>query len=166
MDDDQEPTFFPLTIKLDRDGIDWTHFFSRMDGHVLTIDELPESLRRLAASLAAFLLGRRIGRIGIIPDRFPLCQTTIEGERDSSLAPFPSEAREEFLPTIRLLAWWMEWCHRMATGRGKWKCLECTGTVTAQDGHCANAECLSWRILPTITGNPILSLVVQTANAS
>lgn len=159
MDDGQNPTFFPLTIKLDPEGTDWTHFFNRSDDHVLTMDELPEPLQELVEPIVEFLLEQRISRIGFIPDRYPLCHITLEGERDPHLRPFLLP--EESFPTILLLAWWMEWSNRKTTGRGQWKCLECTDSITTQHGHCKNADCLSWLILPVITGRPILSLVTS-----
>lgn len=147
MNSNQHPTFFPLIIRPDTDGIEWTHFSN--EGYVVTLAELPRALQAPARNITKCLLNKRLN--------------TLDISRDTELLP---EGFEPFVRDFRLIAWWLEWRYRKEIGRAQWTCPECQETVMLAIGHCPRADCLSWKILTHITGIPILKLVQKRKRIS
>ena len=152
------PKLFPITIRLDEDGIDWVHFVGGI-GHVLTLRELPEPFQPPVIELIDFLQRQGVKTLKILPSSL-ICQ--INGVHRNLLQDTPN-----IQETLCLLAWWLEWSNRRVVSHGWWQCPECADHVTARRGHCKNPECPSWNILFQITGESILELVPKTGtNAS
>lgn len=157
MDDDsaRRAQRFPLLIKLDEDGIEFTHFFNRM-GHVRLPPHLPDPLHKRVLQLIERLMALQIQALQLIPDELP--RYKING----TWAPLPASLTPETEDTLLLTAWWMELERRKTTRHDDWECQECGKLVTRKRGICQNHECVSWDILHIITGDPHLHLVPKT----
>ena len=140
---------FQLTIRLDQDGVQWTHFFGRME-HARAPSEIPP---RLWAMLSPII--EALHQAGVVKFNFP--------SSDTQLPPqVPENARE----ILALMAWWMEWDRRIAVAHAAaWKCPNCEEDVNPKRGHCDNPACESWNNLHRVTGEPILELISGAKSA-
>jgi hypothetical protein len=149
---------FQLTVQFDSDGIDWTHFRSRM-GHTLTPHELPIQLWKRLKGIVNQLHRMNVRRLVLVPSRLPQYQMNDVWQE---LPPIRGRNVQE---TMELTAWWMEWKNRQSvTHDGNWNCTDCDSIVESERGHCDNPECESWNVLFHITGNHILHLVPKTGS--
>lgn len=146
--DDPDPAF-ALSIRLDPDGIEWTHFIGRM-GHVRTPGEMPAPLR---ARLEPIM--RALHDAGVRRFAFP-----------ALTGVFPPGVPDNTVDTLTLAAWWLEWDRRVAVARGEsWPCPDCQGEVKPKVGHCGEPSCQSWDKLHLATGAVQLHLVPGAQSA-
>ena len=140
---------FSLTITLDPDGIEWTHFVSA-GGLILTPQELPKPLWRRVKPFVRHLSTQHITTFEFLPTHAPYVK--INGTWHD---PSTSVSDESF-QTICLLSWWMEWQDRKKRTPEEWTCPTCGQLVNPRGRYCKNSECDSWDILFEITGETTL----------
>lgn len=146
--DDPDPSF-ALTIRMDPDGIEWTHFVGLM-GHVRTPGEMPAPLWARLEPIMRALQAAHVGRF-----TFP-----------ALTGVFPPGVPDNAVDTLTLAAWWLEWDRRAMVARGgSWACPDCDELVRAKVGHCADPQCDSWNKLHLATGEPNLHLVPGAQSA-
>ncbi|MBI2473014.1 hypothetical protein HYV70_00455 [Candidatus Uhrbacteria bacterium] len=146
-------TLFPLQIKMDQDGMEFTHIYGGI-GHVLTPKELPSVLWMRLHPLVSCLFEGEIQILRLTPNQIPFYQLV---PQKNDLLKDLSEETEE---TLALTAWWMEWCHRKKTASHRdWKCIECEKHVPRTEGRCPDIHCSSRKILQEITGESGLKLI-------
>src|SRR3989339_1349475 len=128
-------TLFPLLIKMDQDGIEFTHVYGGI-GHVLTPRELPNPLwtrlhpfvsRLFEGEIQLFeLTPKQTSRYRFIPQENVL-----------------KELSKEIEETLILTAWWMEWSQRKkVSSRDGWKCLECERYILRSEERCPDSHCV------------------------
>ena len=145
-------TLFPLQIKIDPDGIDFTHIYGGI-GHILTPKELPTPIWTRLYPFVSSLFEESISSLEFTPYHEPCYRLTPQNE---ILFEKLSETEE----IIVYVAWWMEWSHRKKVSqKNGWKCPECDRYVIPEQGHCPDNQCPSWNALFLITGEPTLHLV-------
>ncbi len=149
-----EPSF-PLTIKLDPNGLEWTHLIG-MQQHTKTPGELPSALETLIFPIIMRIAQGRI-------QEFVVHEDTME------------EATEAVLSILRLTAWWLEWDRRRVIAHGAFDCTHCKSVIPIQkarplqrDKHiyrCPNRECPTHALVSRATGDPVLTVVEETKSA-
>ena len=147
-------TLFPLQIKMDPDGIEFTHICGGI-GYVLTPKELPVPLWTRLCPLVSSLFEGEIRLFELTPNQTPQYRFVPQG--NDALKELSEETEE----TLALTAWWMEWGQRkkVSLKREGWACLECERYVLRSEGRCPDTNCPSRKILLKITGESTLKLV-------
>ena len=146
-------TLFPLQIKIDQDGIEFTHVYGGI-GHVLTPTELPSPLWMRLHTLVSCLFEGEIRVLELTPERIPRYQ--LIPQKNDLLKEISKETEE----TLALTAWWMEWSQRKKVSfRDGWKCLECERYILRSEERCPDTHCRSREILNKIKGDQKLKLV-------
>ena len=145
---------FALTIKLDPDGIEWTHLIGVLD-FTLTPDELP-----------ATLSGKLLLILQWIKDQgqhtFVLNHHTLDSA--------PENAQD----TLVLTAWWLEWKRRRKNAHRTFDCTHCRKRIDVKTQgtkvdmtiySCPDNACLTWELLSKVTGAPVLRVVENVESA-
>ncbi len=147
-------TLFPLQIRIDQDGMEFTHIYGGI-GHVLTPKELPSVLWMRLHPLVSRLFEGEIDLLEMAPNQQP--RYRLIPQRNNWFEE-PSADIEE---TLALTGWWMEWSHRKQVSSKKegWICPECEKYVLRSEGRCPDIHCSSGKILQEITGESGLKLI-------
>jgi len=157
--------YFPLTITLDPNGIEWTHLIG-VQRHVRTPDELPSALE---AQILPVITKIAKGKI----QEFVVGKDAIE------------KATKNALDILHLTAWWLEWDRRRMIAHREFTCTHCASSVKivklgmrrvdpsslklrGADKHiyrCPNSACPTHALVAIATGDPILTVVEEAESA-
>lgn len=150
-----DPVLFPLTIQIDADGLQWTHFYGNV-GVTTTLLELPLKLGSEITPLLEHAYAEGISEIKLIAENDPVLRLDHSEAQEDLLA--------EHIFALKRVAWWLEWCRRKTIGfrRNNWACPQCEESVPAKTQRCKDKTCLSHLLLTNITGERSLRLVGRT----
>jgi hypothetical protein len=146
--------YFPLTIKLDPNGLEWTHFIG-VSEFVKTPGELPSSLTEQLLPMLEW----------------------INSDTDTTLIVEEStwaRLQEARLNILRLTAWWIEWTRRRTVANDHFLCTHCNQQIVVKPGspardktiyRCPNKVCATHALVANATGKPQLRVVEGAKSA-